>query len=113
VGGPPPAPPGAAPRLQYVITGGPEGDVAYYWIVEDGHLLENRLGMLEDPDVTLHESYSDAKAMQQGELDANAAFMQGKIKVSGDVGKLMALLPITMSSEFAAFQAAVLAITEF
>jgi putative sterol carrier protein len=105
--------PGASARLQYVVTGGPDGDVAYYWIVVDGHLVENRLGMLDDPDVTLHESSVDAMAMQKGELDANAAFMQGKIKVSGDVNQLMALLPITMSPEFAAFQQAVLEITEF
>ena len=51
--------------------------------------------------------------MQKGELDTNAAFMQGKVKVDGDVAKLMALLPITMSPEFHEFQAAVLAITEF
>jgi putative sterol carrier protein len=105
--------PGASARLQYVITGGPDGDVSYYWIVTDGRLEENRLGELDDPDVTLHESYEDAMAMQKGELDANAAFMQGKIKVSGDVATLMALLPITMSSEFAAFQESVLKITEF
>lgn len=105
--------PGASARLQYVITGGPDGEVAYYWIVSDGHLLENRRGMLDDADVTLHESYEDAMAMQKGELDVNAAFMQGKIKVSGDVAQLMALLPITMSPEFAAFQASVLAITQF
>jgi putative sterol carrier protein len=105
--------PGASARLQYVITGGPDGDVSYYWIVSDGHLLENRLGELEDADVTLHETYEDAMSMQQGELDANAAFMQGKIKVSGDVAQLMALLPITMSPEFAEFQQAVLQITEF
>ena len=106
--------PGASARLQYVITDAPGGeDVSYYWIVADGHLLENRLGTLEDPEVTLHESYEDAMAMQKGELDANAAFMQGKIKVSGDVAQLMALLPITMSPEFAAFQSSVLEITEF
>jgi putative sterol carrier protein len=51
--------------------------------------------------------------MQKGELDANAAFMQGKIKVDGDVAKLLALLPITMSPEFHDFNAAVLAMTEF
>jgi putative sterol carrier protein len=105
--------PGASARLQYVITGAPEGDISYYWIVADGLLVENRLGSLEDPEVTLHESYEDAMAMQKGELDANAAFMQGKIKVSGDVAQLMALLPITMSPEFAAFQESVLEITEF
>jgi len=105
--------PGASARLQYIITGGPDGDVAYYWIVTDGHLVENKLGLLPDAEVTLSESYEDAMAIQKGELDANTAFMQGRIKVSGDVAQLMALLPITMSSEFREFQGAVLEITEF
>lgn len=105
--------PGASARLQYVITGGPEGDVAYYWIVEDGHLVENRLGVLADAEVTLTESYDDAQRIQTGELDANAAFMQGKVAVTGDVAKLLSLLPITMSPEFKEFQDRVLEITEF
>ena len=108
-----PARPGATARLQYVVTGGPDGEVKYYWVVEDGKLIENRLGELADAEVTLTETYDDALRMQKGELDANAAFMQGKIKVTGDVGKLMALLPITMSSEFAEFQRTVLEMTEF
>ena len=108
-----PVRPGVSARLQYVVTGGPDGDVQYYWIVEDGQLVENRLGEFAEADVTLTESYEDAKRIQQGELDANAAFMQGKIKVTGDIAKLMALLPITTSPEFAEFQKTVLAITEF
>jgi putative sterol carrier protein len=108
-----PVRPGATARLQYVVTGGPDGEVKYYWIVEDGRLIENRLGELADAEVTLTETYDDAMRMQKGELDANAAFMQGKIKVAGDVAKLMALLPITMSPEFAEFQQTVLAMTEF
>lgn len=105
--------PGATARLQYVITGTPDGDVRYYWVVEDGKLLENRIGALSDAEVTLTETYEDAMSIQKGDLDANAAFMQGKIKVDGDVAKLMALLPITMSPEFAEFQKAVLEMTEF
>lgn len=105
--------PGASARLQYRITDGPDGDVEYYWIVVDGHLVENRLGALADAEVTMIESYEDARAMQQGELDMNAAFLQGKVRVEGDVAQLLSLLPITMSEEFQAFQAAVLAITEF
>jgi putative sterol carrier protein len=108
-----PVRPGASARLQYVIAGGPDGDVAYYWVVVDGQLVENRLGVLADAEVTLTEDYEDAKRMQEGELDANTAFMQGKIKVTGDVAKLMALLPITMSAEFKEFQTQVLAVTEF
>ena len=108
-----PVRPGASARLQYVVTDGPDGDIEYYWIVSDGKLIENKLGTLEDSEVTMTETYEDAMAMQKGELDANAAFMQGKVKVSGDVGKLMALLPITMSPEFHEFNQAVLAMTEF
>jgi putative sterol carrier protein len=108
-----PVRPGASARLQYVITGDPAGDVSYYWVVEDGLLKENRLGVLEDADVTLTETREDAMSMQKGELDANTAFMQGKVKVDGDVAKLLALLPITMSPEFRDFNAAVLAMTEF
>jgi putative sterol carrier protein len=105
--------PGASARLQYVITDGPEGDIQYYWIVLDGRLAENRLGELSDAEVTMTETYEDAMALQKGELDANAAFMQGRVKVTGDVNKLMSLLPITMSPEFHEFNQAVLAITEF
>lgn len=108
-----PVRPGASARLQYVVIDGPDGDIVYYWIVSDGKLIENRLGTLEDSEVTMTETYDDAMAMQKGELDANAAFMQGKVKVTGDVGKLMALLPITMSPEFHEFNQAVLAMTEF
>jgi putative sterol carrier protein len=108
-----PVRPGASARLQYVITDGPDGDIQYYWIVVDGQLTENRLGELADAEVTMTETYDDAMALQKGELDANAAFMQGKVKVTGDVNKLMSLLPITMSPEFHEFNQAVLAITEF
>jgi putative sterol carrier protein len=104
---------GATARLQYRITGGPDGEVEYFWVVVDGKLIENQLGHLDDAEVTLVESFEDAIALQRGEIDANTAFMQGKIQVEGDVAKLMSLLPITMSPEFASFQAAVLAITEF
>lgn len=99
--------------MQYVFTGGPDGDVEFYWVVLDGKLVDNRLGRLEDADVTMTESYEDAMAVQKGELDVNAAFMQGKIRPTGDLDKLMGLLPITMSPEFQAWNEAVSAMTEY
>jgi predicted lipid carrier protein YhbT len=105
--------PGASVRMQYVVTGGPDGDISYYWVLEDGRLLESELGELDDAEVTLTETYEDAMAVQKGDLDANAAFMQGKIKVTGNMGKLMALLPITNSPEYKALQAEIAAMTEY
>lgn len=108
-----PVRPGASARLQYVITDGPQGDVEYYWVVVDGQLAENRLGRLDDAEVTLTQSYDDAMAIQKGELDINAAFLQGRVRPSGDLERLTSLLPITMSSEFQAWNRAVAEMTEY
>jgi alkyl sulfatase BDS1-like metallo-beta-lactamase superfamily hydrolase len=105
--------PGATARMQYVVTGGPEGDVKYYWVLENGKLLESQLGELPDAEVTLTQSYEDAMRIQKGELDANAAFMQGRVKVTGNMAKLMSLLPITNSPEYKALQNEILEKTEF
>lgn len=105
--------PGATARMQYVITGAPDGDIRYYWVLEDGHIKENRLGTLDDAELTLTQSYEDAVKIQKGELDEQAAFMQGRIKVEGNMAKLMALLPITSSPEYRELQAKIREITEY
>ena len=105
--------PGASARMQYVVTGGPDGDIKYYWVLENGKLQESKLGEMPDPEVTLTQSYEDAKKIQQGELDANAAFMQGRVKVTGNMAKLMSLLPLTNAPEYKQLQEQIGAITEY
>lgn len=105
--------PGASARMQYSITGGPDGGVQYYWVLEDGRLLENKIGTLPDPELTLTIFWDDAMQMQKGELDEQAAFMQGKVKVEGNMAKLMALLPITSSPEYRELQQKLREITEY
>ena len=107
-----PVRPGATAKMQYVVSGGPEGDVKYYWVLEDGKLLDSQLGEAADADFTLTMSYDDAKKVQQGELDPNAAFMQGRMKVTGNMGKLMSLLPLTQSAEYKAIQEKIRAVTD-
>ena len=105
--------PGATARLQYVVTGGPDGDVTYYWVLENGKLLESKLGEDPDADFTLTLTYDDSVKIQQGELDANAAFMQGRMKVTGNMAKLMSLMPLTASPEYEAIQEKIRGITEY
>jgi alkyl sulfatase BDS1-like metallo-beta-lactamase superfamily hydrolase len=105
--------PGASARMQYVVTGGPDGDIKYYWVLENGKLQESQLGEMADAEVTLTQTYDDAKKIQQGELDANAAFMQGRVKVTGNMAKLMALLPLTNAPEYKQLQEQIGAITEY
>ncbi len=105
--------PGATARLQYQVTGTPSGEVHYYWVVENGNLQESTLGDDPDAEITLSMSYDDAVKMQKGELDANAAFMQGRIKVvpGSNMGKLMSLLPLTQSPEYKSIQSKINDIT--
>ena len=105
--------PGASARMQYVVTGGPDGDVRYHWVLHNGRLLEASLGDLADAEVTLTQSYDDAVQIAKGELDANVAFMQGRIKLAGDMAKLMALMPLTNAPEYKQLQTDLLAQTEF
>lgn len=104
---------GASARMQYVVTGAPDGDIDYFWVLENGKITESQLGRLPDAEVTLTTAYADALKIQKGELDANAAFMQGKVKVTGNMAKVMALLPITNSPEYKQLQTEISAITEF
>ncbi len=105
--------PGATAKMQYVVKGGPDGDVSYYWVLADGKLLEVALGENPDSEVTLTQTYEDAVKIAKGELDPNAAFMQGKIKVTGVMQKLMQLMPLTNAPEYRELQKQLRAQTEF
>ncbi len=105
--------PGVNARMQQVVTGAPEGDVKYYWVIADGQMTECSLGELDDPEFTMTMAYDDAVKVQKGELDPNAAFMQGRMKVSGNMAKLLSLLPLTNSPEYKKLQEDIRAVTEF
>ena len=105
--------PGATARMQYVITGAPDGDVKYFCVIDNGKMLENTLG--EDPaaEFTMTQGYDDSIKVLKGELDANTAFMQGRVKVTGNMAKLMALLPITSSPEYRDLQSKIRELTDY
>jgi predicted lipid carrier protein YhbT len=105
--------PGATATVQHVVSGGPDGEVRWVERIVDGRLTEVTLGDDPDADVTLTETYADAVQIARGELDANAAFMQGRVKVVGDMGKVMALMPLTDSDEYRTALAALAARTAF
>ncbi len=105
--------PGSSARMQYVVTGAPDGDIRYHWVLENGKLLSAELGTADDSEVTLTQTYDDAVKIAKGELDPNAAFMQGRIKVTGNMQKLMQLMPLTNAPEYKELQKQLRTQTEF
>jgi putative sterol carrier protein len=61
--------------------------------LEDGQVTVEE-GETASPSMTLSMAAQDLVAMANGELNAVAAFMQGKIKVSGDMSLAMRLQSI-------------------
>ncbi|MGH9096756.1 MAG: SCP2 sterol-binding domain-containing protein [Acidimicrobiales bacterium] len=105
--------PGLSARMQFIVTGGPGGDVHYYWVLEDGHLRQSAIGDVDDADVTLTIARPEAVAMAKGDLDPNVAFMQGRMKVAGSMGIMMRLLPVTNTPEYQELRQRIADVTEF
>jgi hypothetical protein len=104
---------GVSVRMSFVVSGAPGGDIKYHQVVENGKLLVQSNGQLADADVTMTVNWVDSVAMQRGELDPNVAMMQGRAKIAGNMGKVIAALPLTTSAEYAHVQSLVQARTEF
>jgi len=92
--GPPATPPAHTVRMNQVITDVPfgDGEVKVFMDTTDGDVNLD-LGELENPDLTVTVDYETAKALiVDGNPQAGMqAFMAGKVKVQGDMTKLMAM----------------------
>ncbi|HVR33220.1 MAG TPA: SCP2 sterol-binding domain-containing protein [Acidimicrobiia bacterium] len=74
--------------LQFNVSDTPEGDTAYY-LKSSGGSTALTLGTIDDADVTLGQTYDTASAIAKGDLNTQTAFMTGKLKVAGNLAKLM------------------------
>ena len=82
-------------RMNQVITGAPfgNGPIHAHLDTSSGQLVME-IGHVDEPDVTVTLDYETARAIfVNGTPEAGmAAFMQGKVKVEGDLAKLIATL---------------------
>lgn len=75
--------------VQQVVTDVPDQGEVQYWMRFDDGSVDAGIGGASDADVTITQDYDTAAEMNRGELNAQAAFMQGKLKVTGNMGKLL------------------------
>jgi putative sterol carrier protein len=76
-------------KIQQVVNG-PDGETKYWFKLEGGE-VDLGLGEIENPDATITQDYETAAALSKNELTGTAAYMSGKLRVSGDLMKLMQL----------------------
>src|SRR5262249_42645740 len=73
-------------RLQFRLSGPGGGD--WYVLVRD-EVATRHEGLIDDPDATMEADAADWRALQDGTLDRLKAFMDGKLRISGDVTLFM------------------------
>jgi putative sterol carrier protein len=74
--------------LQQHVTGTPDGDVSFWTSIDQG-VVTGGMGRAAEADVTLAMDYETAIELSSAELNHQAAFMQGRLKVTGNMGKLL------------------------
>lgn len=75
--------------IQFKFTGAEAGE--WYAVIKDGK-VEVSKGTHATPKMTLTADSSDYVKIFTGELDGMQAFMQGKIKLAGDLNLAMKLM---------------------
>jgi putative sterol carrier protein len=81
--------------IQMHLTGEGGGD----WIIS---IADSKItaapGTAATPQLTITASLADILAITEGKLDGTAAFLQGKIKLSGDTGLAMRMVSLFQKS---------------
>jgi hypothetical protein len=99
--------PGVHARIRHDVAGAPDGALSYVVTYTDGRITAASIGPADDVDGTFALSYKDAVQQALGQDDLLVAYMQGRAKYVGDVGKVLDLAPIHEAPEFAEFVARV------
>jgi putative sterol carrier protein len=86
----------AVDAMNHKISGGFDG-IAKFVIEDEGQIVVDSEGARQgddEADVTLFASLDTFRAMMEGDLNPTAAFMTGKLKIDGDMGKAMQLAQV-------------------
>lgn len=77
--------------IQVVTTDYPGiGEKRTFLRIDDGQPSAGP-GELDDVDATIRQNYETAVALDKGEISPQTAFMEGKIKIKGNLMKMMQL----------------------
>jgi len=75
--------------LAFEVSDPPDGLLNQYFMAIDDGTVRVGSGATDSADASVSSNYASASAISKGELNTQMAFMTGKIKISGNMGKLL------------------------
>jgi SCP-2 sterol transfer family len=79
---------GVTLTVEQVVAGGPDGDVTWHLAIADGKVALGA-GPAPRADLRLSTDYATAAQVAAGELAAQRAFVEGRLRVGGDLSLLI------------------------
>lgn len=79
--------------ITQIVSNGPEGTVVYHLQVGDGHASFGP-GAADPEDVRFEQDWDTAVAVATEQLNAQQAFITGRIRLTGDQQKLLDSTPV-------------------
>lgn len=74
---------GPSLTVQFEVAGSPDGKLRWWVTLAGGTPTAADTGKADAPDVTVEAKWPDFERVLRGELAADLAFMQGRLKVDG------------------------------
>jgi putative sterol carrier protein len=74
--------------IEYVATDAPEGTIRWHITIDDGRVALAE-GPATQPDLRMTADYATAAQIARGELGAQRAFAEGRLRVGGDLSLLI------------------------
>jgi putative sterol carrier protein len=102
---------GGTATIARIVTGAPDGELRYTARIGGG-AVTYEAGTIDEPDLSLTDTYANAKAVLTGDEDPNALFMRGRTKVAGSTRVLLDLLAATRTDRYREVRDAVAAAVE-
>ena len=82
--------------VEFVVAAGKKEQARSWARIDDGALTARGEGApATAADVTFTATPADAQGLHEGALDLSVGFMRGQVKMAGDFGALLQLLPLT------------------
>jgi SCP-2 sterol transfer family len=86
--------------VEFVVAQGKKEQARGYAHLDGARIVGTDTGPAPSPaDIVFTLTPADATALHDGTLDLSVGFMRGQVKMAGDFGALLQLLPLTAGAD--------------
>lgn len=100
-----PPTPGVVGSVSFTVENSPAGKVGWTETIEDGITVGAAAPASKGADIALIAKFPELVEMLDGASNPAVMFMQGRLKLTGDMGMFMSMLPAMMSDAAASGRA--------